>query len=211
MRRRLLIGLLSVTLGAAGLLVVPASRHELLRFAGHMLVAQDPLTKADIIIVSTDSMSEGVFEASELVHAGIAERVGLFASSPTAMRTELQRRGLPQFDLYLYSVELLHALGISQIEVIPPVVGTNDEGEVLRRWCAAQKIRSLIFVSVADHSRRTRRVLGRALTGTGISVTVRWARYSQFDPDTWWQSRNGQRVEIIESQKLLVDFLRHPL
>jgi uncharacterized SAM-binding protein YcdF (DUF218 family) len=210
MCRRLLIALLALVLGAAVLLAVPVSRHELLRSAGTMLVAQDPLAKADIIIVSTDSLSEGVFEASELVHAGIAARVGLFEQARTPMQSELERRGLPRFDIQAYSIELLHALGITQIELIPPVVGTNDEGAVLRRWCAAKNIRSVVFVSVADHSRRSRRVLGRALARNGVSVTVRWARYSQFDPDTWWQSRNGQRTEIAESQKLLADILQHP-
>jgi hypothetical protein len=39
---------------------------------------------------------------------------------------------------------------------------------------------------------------------------VRYARWSQFDPDSWWQSRYGQRTQIVESEKLLVDILRHP-
>jgi hypothetical protein len=65
-------------------------------------------------------------------------------------------------------------------------------------------------VSVPDHSRRSRRVLNRALHQDGITVTVRWTRFSQFDPDSWWQTRNGQRVEIVESQKLIADVLRHP-
>jgi len=210
MRRRLLIVLLVVMLAAAALLGVPACRHALLKSAGTMLVAQDPLAKADIIIVSTDSVSEGVFEASELVRAGIAARVGIFEQERTPMQGELERRGLPVLDIQAYSIELLHRLGITQIELIPPVVGTNDEGVVLGRWCAAKNIRSVVFVSVADHSRRTRRVLSRALARNGITVSVRWARYSQFDPDTWWQSRNGQRTEVAESQKLLADILQHP-
>ena len=175
-----------------------------------MLVAEDPPAKADIIIVSTDSLAAGILEAGKLVDAGYASRVALFERPPTALQDELKRRGLPYVDLQAASIELLHALGITAIETIPAVVGTNDEGEVLQKWCDAKAIRSVLFVSVTDHSRRTRRVLGRALARHGIAVTVRWARFSQFDPDTWWQSRNGQRVAITESQKLLVDVLRHP-
>jgi uncharacterized SAM-binding protein YcdF (DUF218 family) len=134
----------------------------------------------------------------------------LFARLPSPLQVELTRRGLPHIDLQATSLELLHALGISAIELLPPVVGTNDEGQILRAWCVAKGIRSIIFVSVADHSRRTRRVLDRALAQHGIAVTVRWARFSQFDPDNWWLSRNGQRVEIVESQKLFADVLRHP-
>ena len=211
MRRRVFLVLLLVVLGVAGLLAVPASRHALLRSAGWMLVAEDPPTQADIIIVSTDSLAAGVLEAGKLVDAGYASRVALFDRPPSPLQVELMRRGLPNVDLQASLIELLHALGITAIEIIPAVVGTNDEGDVLRKWCVAKGIRSVLFVSVADHSRRTRRVLGRTLGAQGIAVTVRWARFSQFDPDTWWQSRNGQRVEIMESQKLLMDVLRHPL
>jgi hypothetical protein len=200
-----------MVLGVAGLLTVPASRHALLRFAGAMLVAEDPPTHADIIIVSTDSLAAGVLEAGKLVDAGYASRVALFDRPPSPLQVELMQRGLPNVDLQASSIELLHALGITAIEIIPAVVGTNDEGDVLRKWCVAKSIHSVLFVSVADHSRRTRRVLVRTLGAQGIAVTVRWARFSQFDPDTWWQSRNGQRVEIMESQKLLLDVLQHPL
>ena len=61
-----------------------------------------------------------------------------------------------------------------------------------------------------EYSRRTRRVLNRALGSEGIQVRVRLARYSAFDPDHWWQTRNGQRVAAVEMQKLLLDLTRHP-
>lgn len=211
MRRRLFIALLMVLTAVAALLAIPASRHGLLRSAGGMLVAQDELAKADIIIVSTDSLAAGVLEAGDLVHSGFAARVALFEHPASALQAELQRRGLPQFDIQAYCIELLHALGITAIEMIPAVVGTNDEGAILKDWCVTKGIHSVIFVSVTDHSRRTRRVLERTLAPRGVTVTVRWTRYSQFDPDTWWQSRNGQRTEIVEAQKLFADFVHHPL
>lgn len=209
-RRRLATVLLAIVTVAAGFLAVPASRHAVLRAMGWALVAEDPARPADIVIVSTDSLAAGILEAAKLVAQGMTRRVAIFERDPGPLGRELVRRGLPRLDLQAYSIDLLHALGITDIEMIPAVVGTVDEGQVLQQWCAAKGIRSVLFVSMADHSRRTRRVLGRALGSRGITVTVRWARWSQFDPDTWWQTRIGQRVEIVESQKLLVDILRHP-
>src|SRR3954469_6792900 len=159
MRRRVLLLVLMIVLAVAGVLAVPASRHAVLRSAGRMLVAEDPPTRADIIIVSTDSLAAGVLEAGKLVDAGYASRVALFDRPPSALQVELMQRGLPNVDLQASSIELLHALGITAIEIIPAVVGTNDEGDVLRKWCVAKGIHSVLFVSVADHSRRTRRVL----------------------------------------------------
>lgn len=212
LRRWPAIALLAVIVCTACVYAVPEWRHATLRAMGRVLVAEDPAPRtADIVIVSTDSLAAGILEAAQLIHAGVATRIGLFERPASPLGLELARRGLPHIDLQAYSLDLLHALGITQIELIPAVVGTVDEGQVLQQWCAAHDIHSIVFVSMADHSRRTRRVLGRSLGRHGIQVAVRWARLSQFDPDHWWQDRNGQRVEIIESQKLLVDFLRHPL
>jgi hypothetical protein len=40
---------------------------------------------------------------------------------------------------------------------------------------------------------------------------VRPATYSPFQPDRWWQTREGVRIAIIEYEKLALDVLRHPL
>ena len=189
---------------------VPALRHTVLRSAGWALVAEDAPAKADIIIISTDALGAGILEAADLVQAGYARRVAIFDRPQTRMSREFARRGVQSLDLKSVSIQLLHGLGITDIVVIPPVVGTVDEGVVLQQWCVANSIHSILFVSVPDHSRRTRRVLDRALTPHGVRVMVRYARYSEFDPDAWWQTRGGQRVQAIESQKLLMDLLRHP-
>jgi hypothetical protein len=34
---------------------------------------------------------------------------------------------------------------------------------------------------------------------------------AQPDPDRWWKTRGGVRTEIIELQKLLLDFTLHPI
>jgi hypothetical protein len=56
-----------------------------------------------------------------------------------------------------------------------------------------------------------RRVLERAMKGHPTEVRMRVARYSDFDPDRWWETRSGVRTEIIELQKLLLDFVLHPI
>lgn len=189
---------------------IPALRHWVLSAAGWALVAEDPPGKADIIIISTDSLGSGILEASDLFHAGFATRVAIFDRPPTKVALELMRRGAQPLDVQAFSIQQLHELGITEISLIPAVVGTVDEGKVVREWCVANSIHSILFVSVPDHSRRTRRVLDRALAQHGIKVMVRYARVADFDPSSWWRSRGGQRVELVEMEKLLLDVLRHP-
>jgi hypothetical protein len=208
---RLLI-LLSVSALAAGVCAVPVARDALLRGAGSILVAEDPLVSADVIVIANDADGAGVLEAADLVHAGIAPRVALFAQVPTRASEELSRRGIPHRDDVAAAVDELKELGITQILQVPAVVtGTTDEGERLPQLCARNGFHSVVFVSTTDHSRRTRRVLRRAVRGRSISVIERYSPYSQFSPDRWWQSREGVRTELVESEKLLLDLLRHPL
>jgi hypothetical protein len=68
----------------------------------------------------------------------------------------------------------------------------------------------VIIVTNRDHSRRLRRVLRRnRITDCG-RVSVRASRYSQFDPQHWWQDRSGTRTFFEEAAKLLVDVALHP-
>jgi hypothetical protein len=205
-----LVVLGSGLLGAFGAAGIPAVRHSLLRSAGWLLVAQDAPAKADIIVISTDALGAGILEAADLLHTGVATRVAIFTRTQTPVQREFARRGVQSPDVTTVSIQLLRKLGITAVEQIPPVVGTEDEGKVLQQWCAANAIHSIVFVSTADHSRRTRRVLARALVQHGVKVIVRYARLSDFAPDSWWQTRGGQRTEAVEAEKLFLDILRHP-
>jgi hypothetical protein len=68
-----------------------------------------------------------------------------------------------------------------------------------------------VFVASRDRSRRFRLVLNRAMKGHTTRVTVQPARYSSFDPDRWWETRGGIRIEITEFQRLLSDVVLHPI
>jgi hypothetical protein len=207
-----MICLLTFATMAITAMAVPAVRHSLLRTAGRALVLTDRKEPADIILIATDADGAGVLEAADLVREGVAARVALFSDPPDAIDREFVRRGVPYFNSATVSIQQLRALGITSIEEIPrPVSGTEDEGRVLPQWCSENGFHTIVFVSTADHSRRSHRVLDRAMRGHGIRVIVRPSRYSEFDPDTWWLTRGGIRIEIVESQKLLLDFLQHPL
>jgi hypothetical protein len=209
-RRRVLI--LSAVLLAGASVTVPALRTPILRAAGRALVVADPLEPADIIVVAVDAGGAGVLEASDLVHGGIATRVAVLADPPSEVDREFLRRGIPYEDAAARSVRQFTSLGVERIEQIPrAVVGSEDEGLVLPAWCDQHQFRSVVVVSTADHSRRLRRILRRSMKGHQTIVTVRSSRYSAFDPDRWWTTRDGTRTEIVEIEKLGLDVLRHTI
>jgi uncharacterized SAM-binding protein YcdF (DUF218 family) len=214
-RRRALI-LAVVALTAAAIVAVPSVRESVLRAAGWALVVDEPLAPADVIVLSLASGGAGALEAADLVKEGIATRVAVFTDPPSGDsgddQHEFIRRGLPYEDRSARQIGQLRLLGVTDVMQIPGgQAGTNNEGQVLPTWCDQHKFRSIVFVASRDHSRRTRRVLSRVMKGHPTRVIVQAARYSPFDPNRWWETRNGVRTEIIELQKLALDAVLHPL
>jgi hypothetical protein len=138
--------------------------------------------------------------------------VAVFADPPDPTDREFIRRRVPYEDRAARSIRQLKALGVEATEQIPiAVAGTEDEGQVLPDWCDQRGFRSVVIVSLSDHSRRLRRVLHRSMKGRRTNVTVRPARYSAFNADQWWVTRDGIRSGIVELEKLILDLVRHPV
>jgi len=218
MRRRRIFGwpwwvavLAALAVVAFAIVAIRPVRQPVLRAAGWSLVASDPVAQADIIVLTIDSDGAGALEAADLVHSGVSKRVAVFEDPPSGEDFEFIRRGLPYENASARQIRQLALLGVTNVERISKVDGTESEGEALPKWTDQQGVRSIVVVASRDHSRRVQRVLERAMKGHPTHVSVQAARYSSFDPDRWWETRDGVRTEIIELQKLLLDFARHPI
>ena len=203
---------MAVALPAAAIVAVPSVREPVLRTAGMALVVNEPVVPADIIVVSLTSSGAGALEAADLVQSGIATRVAVFTDPPSGEDHEFIRRGLPYEDASAKQIRQLRWLGVTDILQIPRTdVGTESETHVLPSWCDQHQFRSIVFVAARDHSRRLRRVLDRVMKGHSTRIAVRPERYSSFDPNRWWETRDGVRKEIVEFQKLVLDVVLHPM
>jgi hypothetical protein len=203
--------LVVLTLAAFVIVAVRSLREPVLRAAGWALVVSEPVGSADAIVLSVDSDGAGALEAADLVQSGISKRVAVFMDPRDRADHEFIRRGLPYEDDGARQIRELKLLGVTDIVQISTVDGTEGEGQVLPSWCAEHHLRSIVMVATKDHSRRMRRVLERAMSGHTTRVMVQPASYSSFDPDRWWKTRSGIRIEIVELQKLLLDIVLHPM
>jgi hypothetical protein len=197
----------------AAIVGVPAVRTPILQAAGSALVVDEAVVEpADIIVVAVGADGAGVLEAADLVRRGIATRVGVFPDPPDEVNREFIRRGIPYEDRAARSIQQLKSLGVAIVEQAPnTAAGTDEESDILPAWCDQRQFRSVIVVTTSDHSRRLRRALVRAMQGRDTKLTIRSSRYSQFDPDRWWQTRTGIRTGIVELEKVVLDVVRHPL
>ena len=202
---------LVIALAGVALVTGASQRASILRAVGWILVASDTIEPVDIIVIAQDAGGANVLEASDLVRRGVAERVAVFADPPTGEDFEFLRRGLPYENAAARQIRQFAWLGITNVVQIDGVgAGSTASVQPLPIWCRGHQVRSFIFVTSRDHSRRLRRLLNRALSGTEIRALVQPEHYSIFDPDRWWETRDGTRTTIIELQKLLVDLLLHP-
>jgi hypothetical protein len=205
--------LVMVTLTAFAIVAVRSLREPVLRAAGWALVVNEPVASADIVVISLDSGGAGALEAADLVQSGISKRVAVFMDPPSPEDHEFIRRGLADEDEGATQIRQLRSLGVTDVARISTIEGgsTEGEGQALPRWCDEHQIQSVVFVPDKDHSRRVRRVLDRVMKGHSTRVTVRPTRYSNFDPDRWWETRRGVGAEIVGLQKLLLDVVLHPM
>jgi hypothetical protein len=196
---------------AVPLVLVPQARTWMLRQAGQVLVAEDPLAPADVIVLTVDARRPGVVEAIDLVEAGLSQRVAFFVDPRWRIDEARVRQGVRVDDVGAGIMYDLLAAGVVDVAPIPTAVnGTRDEGPVLARWCADHRVRSVIVVAPPDHTRRVRRMLRRSMKDVPTRVVVRAIRSAEFEPSRWWYTRGGVRTQLEESGKLLMDLLRHP-
>ncbi len=200
-------------IAVAAALAILILRTPIRRALGHALVVQDPLpSQVDLIAVTVETGAAGLLETADLVHAGVGSRVMVFAEEEDAADRELVRRGLARGNpKATWKLRLLRSLGVSAEIISEGVSGTHTESEILPAWCAAHQVRTVVVVTTADHSRRMRRMMRRAMAPRRIEVAVRPSRYSSFDADTWWTTWTGERTGLIELQKLILDLLQHPI
>jgi hypothetical protein len=187
-------------------------RKPILREAGRALTFSDPLQPSDVIVVAQWDAEGALLTAADLVHAGIAPRVAILVPPSQPGESELERRGVQREPISRYFVAILHSLGVQAVEIISRRAdGTTGEGDVLPAWCDEHNFTTVLVVSSPDHSWRVRRVLNRSMRNHRTKIIVRTAAFSVFDPERWWLTHDGVRLELEGMGKLLVDLARHPI
>jgi len=195
-------------------LSVPQARTSVLQRAGSLLVSEDDVGPSDAVALFTGIGPVGVLEVLDLLNERRTRRAVIIQLAPGPEMRELERRGLRLETSAARTARLLRQAAISEIVIETITVdegGTNAEAVALKRWCMEQGIDSIIVIATRDHSARARRVLSRTFKESDTRVFVKIARHDSFDPWRWWQRRDSLRVGIIELQKLLLEYLCHPL
>jgi uncharacterized SAM-binding protein YcdF (DUF218 family) len=172
-------------------------RHPVMRFVAESWAVEDPLDRADALIVLSDDnfYADRATRAAELFREGKApvvvasgRRLRPMAGIAELMEHDLIERGVPKDKI----IRLQHD-GDS----------TSEEAEADAKFVAARKWKSVIVVTSNYHTRRARYIF-RKIFPEQVDVRVASARDADFDPAQWWEKRKSIKLLTREFAAMLV-------
>jgi uncharacterized SAM-binding protein YcdF (DUF218 family) len=186
--RRVLVALFVVlTLLSLWLLRAP-----ILRSAAQAFITEDELRPADAIVVLGDDNypADRATRAAELFHARWAPVVvasGRYLR-PHASLADLMARDLAERKVPADAILPLRHRADS----------TRSEAAAIGDLARERRWRRLIIVTSSYHTGRSRFIF-RDVLPADLEIRVAPAADSDFDPHSWWQSREGRKTFVRES------------
>jgi uncharacterized SAM-binding protein YcdF (DUF218 family) len=163
---------------------------------GRWLVVEDPLDKAQAIVVLSGRIPMRAKEAARLYNAGYAPQVWLTrANEPAASLQEMHIAYIGE-DFFNSRVLMHEGVPSNAIHILEPSID-NTAGEV--RAIAAELERekgaAVIIITTKVHTRRVR-TLWKELSGGRGRAIVRAASTDPFEPDHWWRA-TGDALDVV--------------
>jgi uncharacterized SAM-binding protein YcdF (DUF218 family) len=159
-------------------------RRPILSSVGEAWIAEDPLDRADVLIVLGDDnfYADRATRAAELFREGKApvvvasgRRLRPNAGIAELMEHDLIERGVPKDKIVRFTHD---------------ADSTEEEAEALRKLVRERKWRSAIIVTSNYHTRRTRYIFHKVFP-QGMELRVASAHDGDFDPQHWWEKRKS--------------------
>ncbi len=194
------IVLRAILLLAVLALLLVAFHQPLLTAAARFLIVQDPLARADIIVVlSGGRRDERVRQAADLYREGYAplvllsggeEMLGISISE--ILRRQARAHGIP-------AIALLYE---------PGSTSTGEQAHNLRPILERRRVRRAIVVTSSYHTRRTRYLFHKAFAGSPVEIRVYPVQQDIFSPVAWWTREPDTELVVLEYIKLALALVR---
>jgi uncharacterized SAM-binding protein YcdF (DUF218 family) len=158
------------------------------RGAGRWLVREDPLSRADMIVVLSGGLPYRAMAGATLFHGGYAPEI--WVTRPDSPGPDLLARGIHYVGEEEYNRDILLAQAVPESAVhifSGTIVDTEQEVEDIARVMHSTGKTSVIIVTSPQHSRRVK-ALWKHIVGDNLKLTVRAAWEDPFDADHWWRN-----------------------
>jgi uncharacterized SAM-binding protein YcdF (DUF218 family) len=160
-----------------------------LRAVAAAWIVNDPLEKADAIVVLGGGLETRPFAAARLYRDGYAPRI--LVARPKASPTD--ELGLTTREMEVTRQVLLRA-GVPDgalTDIGNDVQSTYEESLAVRDWLKTNRATRLIIRTDVFHTRRVRWLFRKQLKGTGVALTVEAIPVREYTVADWWRHEQG--------------------
>jgi uncharacterized SAM-binding protein YcdF (DUF218 family) len=176
------------------------ARHALLIKVAAILVVEDPLEPAEMLVVSNAINQAAALEAAHLYRDGISSQIVVLTGISTPLDDEVRKLGIPSPGPTELVRAILERSGVpaTAITVLAdPVDGTEAEIAAVVAFARQRMPESLLFIASRSHTARVRWLLRRGLASQ-TRFSVRSSRFDSFVVASWWQTRDQSREVMSE-------------
>ena len=178
-----------------------AFRAPLLAAAARCWIVEDPITKADAVVVLGGGLPLRALEAARLYRAGLAPRIVYADVEPSLMAHEGL---LPSESALTRELLLKHDVPeAAMVRVGESVSSTYEESIAIRDWVSESGARSLIIPTDLFHTRRARWIFQKLLASTPATIKVEPIPNAEYESSNWWQTETG----LIDFQNEVIKYL----
>ncbi|HKR61728.1 MAG TPA: ElyC/SanA/YdcF family protein, partial [Pyrinomonadaceae bacterium] len=194
-------------------LVVLAAWSLLAWGSASALITKADLAKADVIVVlaNPSAFVERTRHAADLWKSGRAPRILLTNENLLSSWSEKEQRN-PLFSDRATKELTGSGVPADKIEVLPKMVAnTFEEAVAAREYAQANKLRSILIVTSAYHSRRALWTFQTVFRDTGIAIGLDPVApgFQTPSPATWWLKPAAWKVVALEYPKYLYYLIMH--
>lgn len=201
-RRRTALGVAVALVAVAVVLVL--LHAPILRSIGTWLRVEDPLAKADAIVVLAGGTPRREMTAATLWKEGWAPRVIISRPRERPDILELIERGIRRYDQQGEANQALQAFGVPAADIVqvPEISRTTEPELALVRDLATERgYKRVILVSSPEHTKRVKRIwIKQARAGSPEAVVI--PAREPFPFGDWWRHRRA-------SESILHEYLGH--
>ena len=164
-------------------------RVPLLTGAAQAWIVDEPLQKADAIVVLGGGMETRPFEAAKLYHAGLAPKILLLNTrlSPT------EELGITKTHTQIAN-EILLKNGVPKTSIVTigeGVASTHDESIAVREWVLNNRPKRLIIPTDLFHTRRVHWLFGRVVKTNEVTISIKAINPREYAASNWWRHEEG--------------------
>ena len=176
-------------LGCVLLLVGYVFRAPLLTGLADAWVVNDPVTKADAIVIPGGGLENRPFAAARLFRDGVApqilymnvrlspaEEMGITPPERELTRRILLSNGVPETAMTMIGTN---------------VASTYDESRAVRAWVEKSGAKSIVIATDPFHTRRVRWIFRKELRDTETDIHVVPVNPVRYRADDWWHHEEG--------------------